>query len=127
MKHALTLAALLATLAGPAQAGNGFPPVKPADCSGLVQARAQARAAAAPLAYDVFEFDGDQAHTVLQSQDTPAALMVDHVTVLLNPRSGRAVMLLNDGPACAFGSIATIDAKNTSPLETAINTLRFSR
>ena len=124
----LPLLSALDTLPRPALAQTPMPPAKPAAaCDQLAPARAEARSAAAGHGFDVVDLDGDNARNFLHGQDTPAALIVDHVTVLLNPRSGRAVMLLNDGPHCAFGSVATVDGKDTPPLETAINALRLAR
>ena len=126
-RTALTLAALLAMLVGPALAAP-LPPVKATDCSGLVQARAQARAAAAPLAYDVVDLDGDNAHAFERDQAVQTKDQVEHLTVMVNPKTGRAVALLADGPNCAFQSVLMVMAPSyAKPIDAALDALRLAR
>ena len=121
MKRILTLASLFATLAGPALAAQ------PADCSGLVQARAEARSAAAGLGYDVVTFDDGGARDFLRTQSIPPAMMADHITVLVDSKAGHAVMLLHDGPRCAFESVIVLGGKDATPLKSALTALQVIR
>lgn len=128
MIRTIAAACLLAALAGPALAETPLPPAKPADCPALAQARAQARAAAAPLAYNVFDLDGENARSFQQSQDVPVKDQAEHVTVIVNPKTGRAAALTSGGPGCAFdNAFEVLTPPYTKPIDGALNLLRLAR
>ena len=97
------------------------------DCSGLAAARASARTAAAPLGYDVFDMDGDQAIAFEKGQDVPESMLSEHLTVMSNPQTARQVALLNNGPKCAFSTVASVLAPHLSAINAALDFLHSAR
>ena len=109
---ALTLAALIATLAGPAQAGNGFPPSQES-CNTLDESVGLAKQMASDHSVDVAFFDDDQAHLFL-AQLIPAGskllIMADHVALFTYPAAESAIVSIANGACGGYGASFEIKA-----------------
>ena len=106
MKHALTLATLLATLAGPALAQTYAPPTGES-CPTLAQSVADAKTNAAMHRVRLLLLDGDQAHRFLASLAPPGSpfqLAADHVGVFFDPATNGSFIVAADNACGGYAS-----------------------